>query len=205
MQNRFSLLRRRLMLPIALGMWAAIGEAAPLAIGSPLPAFSLKNVDGHMLSGSDFDHKSVLVIVFASNHCPFVQSYENRLMNVQKDYAAKGVQILLVNSNDAQQQPQENFETMQTCARDKDFPFPYLWDSDQKLAKALGAERTPEIFVFGKDRRLAYQGRIDDNTEEKHVRKQDLKIALDMLLAGTPEKIDPNVTKAFGCTIKWKP
>jgi glutathione peroxidase-family protein len=203
MQLRFSL---SLLLILLAATWICTGAAgAAPAIGSPLPEFSLKNVDGKMLSRSDLADKPVLVIVFASNHCPFVQSYEGRLATLQKDYAGKGVQILLVNSNDAQQQPQDNFETMQVCAHEKGFPFPYLWDNEQNLAKTLGAERMPEVFVFGKDRKLLYQGRIDDNTEEKHVRKQDLKTALDLLIAGTPDKIDPATTKAFGCTIKWKP
>jgi glutathione peroxidase-family protein len=204
MRNRF--FQRWLLAPvIALCMNAAIVKAAPLATDLPLPEFFLKNVDGKMLSSADLADKPILVIVFASNHCPFVQSYEGRLAALQKSYAGKGVQLLLVNSNDPQQQPQDNFETMQTCARDKGFPFPYLWDSEQKLAHALGAERTPEVFVFGKDRKLIYQGRIDDNTEEMHVRKHDLQTALDLLIAGTPEKIDSHVTKAFGCTMKWKP
>jgi peroxiredoxin len=178
--------------------------AAPIGIGAPLPAFSLKNVDGRAVSATDFSDKTALVVVFSCNHCPYAQAYQDRLIALQKQYAARGVQFVLINPNDPKRQPQDSFENMQKRAAEKAYPFPYLFDETQAVAKVYGAARTPEVFVFGPDRKLIYQGRIDDNTEEKQVKTHDLSGALDLLLAGTPGNIPAPVTKAFGCTIKWR-
>lgn len=183
---------------------AVVATAAPIGIGSPLIGFSLKNVDGRTVAAGDFADKGVLVVVFSCNHCPYAQAYQDRLIALQNQYASKGVQFVLINPNDPKKQPQDSFENMQKRAAEKKYPFPYLVDATQGIARAYGAARTPEVYVFSPDRKLVYQGRIDDNTEEKQVKARDLKNALELLLAGTPEKISPNATKAFGCTIKWK-
>jgi peroxiredoxin len=179
--------------------------AVPIGIGTPLPAFSLKNVDGRILSATDFADKTALVVVFSCNHCPYAQAYQDRLIALQNQFASRGVQFVLINPNDPKRQPQDSFENMQKRASEKKYPFPYLFDETQAVAKAYGAARTPEVYLFGPDRKLLYQGRIDDNTEEKQVKTHDLKSALDLLLAGTPDAISTPVTKAFGCTIKWRP
>ena len=189
---------------ISLAACAAGASGKPLAVGSSLPAFSLKNVDGQTVSSADFAAKPALAVIFWCNHCPFVQAYEARTIALAKEYAERGVQFVVINPNDAKKQPADSYEKMQQRAKDKGYPFPYLHDVTQEIARTYGAARTPEVYLFGPDRKLVYHGRIDDNTEEKDVKKHDLKNALDLLLAGTPEKISPQTTKAFGCTIKWR-
>jgi peroxiredoxin len=178
-------------------------QTGSLAPGSAAPGFNLKNVDGQMVALSTFAGKKAVVVVFASNYCPYSQAYQNRLISLQKEYGSQGVQFVLINSNDAKKQPQDSYENMQTRAKEKSYPFPYLRDESQQVAKDYGANRTPEAFLIVGDH-VVYRGRIDDNTEENQVKVRDLKNGLDLVLAGTPDKIDPKQTKAFGCTIKWK-
>jgi len=178
-------------------------QTGSLAPGAGAPGFSLKNVDGNMVSLNDFTGKKAVVAVFSCNHCPYAQSYQNRLISLQKEYGPQGVQFVLINPNDAKKQPQDSYANMQIRAKEKGYPFPYLQDESQQVAKAYGASRTPEAFLIVGSR-VVYRGRIDDNTEENQVKQRDLKNALDLVLASTPEKIDPKQTKAFGCTIKWR-
>ena len=195
-----------LWLPLFAILMTGAGDpkAAGLVVGSAMPAFNLKNVDGSMVSSDGFSGKKAVVVIFSCNHCPFVKSYESRMIALANEYQPKGVQFVLINPNDPKKQPQDSFEAMQKRAQEKGYPFPYLYDETQAIAKTYGASRTPEVYLFGSDGKLAYWGRIDDNTEEPQVKKRDLKIALDHLLAGTPGAIDEPITKAFGCTIKWK-
>ncbi|MBI5058611.1 thioredoxin family protein [candidate division KSB1 bacterium] len=173
--------------------------------GAVAPAFSLKNVDEKTVSLTDLAEAKAVVVVFTCNHCPFSQAYEPRLIQLQQDYADKGVKFILINPNDPKKQPEDSFEKMQKRATDKKYPFPYLYDSTQQIAKAYGANRTPEAYLlFPPEMTVQYRGRIDDNTEPGQVKKRDLKDALDLLLAGSPDQITTRVTKAFGCTIKWK-
>jgi peroxiredoxin len=188
----------------ALLLYAASVFAGSFGVGSPMPAFTLKNVDDQMVSAADYASKPVLVVVVTCNHCPFAKAYESRILSMANSYAAQGVQFVLINPNDPKKQPQDSFENMKARAKEKNYPCPYLWDETQQIAKAYDAARTPEAYVFNKDRKLVYRGRIDDNTEEKQVKTRDLKNALDLVLAGKPDKIENPVTKAFGCTIKWK-
>ncbi|MBU0507647.1 thioredoxin family protein [bacterium] len=185
-------------------MGAGDPKAQGLIIGSPMPPFNLKNVDGSMLASETFSGKRAVAVIFSCNHCPFVHSYESRMIQLAGEYQPKGVPFVLINPNDPKKQPQDSFENMQKRAAEKGYPFPYLLDETQNVAKAYGASRTPEVFLFGPDRKLVYWGRIDDNTEEPQVKKRDLKDALDHVLAGTPAAIEEPITKAFGCTIKWR-
>jgi peroxiredoxin len=178
--------------------------AEPLAVGSKAPSFSLKNVDGTTVSLSDFADKEAVVVVFTCNTCPFAMAYQDRLIALQNDYAAKGVQFVLISSNDIKIKPDDSYEKMQIRAKEKNYPFPYLYDETQVIAKAYGASRTPEAFLLDKTQTAIYTGRIDDNTEAKQVTQHDLKNAIDLLLAGQAAEINPKATKAFGCTIKWK-
>jgi peroxiredoxin len=171
--------------------------------GSAAPAFNLKNVDGNRVSLGDYAGKTATVVVITCNHCPYAQAYQDRLIRLHSEYSSKGVQFVLINPNDAKKQPQDSYENMQARAKEKKYPFPYLHDESQQVTKAYGATRTPEVYLITGNR-VVYRGRIDDNTEENQVKQRDLKNALDMVLAGTPDKISPATTKAFGCTIKWK-
>ncbi len=175
-----------------------------LELNSTCPAFSMKAVDGKNYSLKSFNNKKALVIIFSCNHCPYVQAYEERIKGIQNDYAAKGVQVIAVNSNDKTQHEDDSFEGMIERARTKIFNFPYLRDEDQSVAKAFDASHTPEIFLFDENRKLKYHGKIDDNwKDEDMIRSFYLRDALDELLEG--KDISVPETFSIGCTIKWKP
>ncbi len=170
-----------------------------VSIGDPMPSFKLKDLDGKEVTEANFKDKKILVIVFASNKCPVYRDYEERLVKIQKDYADKGVQILAVNSNAGNE---ETVEKMKIKAKEANYNFPYLKDENQDLAKALGAVCTPHVFVFDENRKLRYQGRIDDNRNPTLVKTYDLRNVLDSLL--NRKEIKETVTRPFGCAIVWK-
>lgn len=174
-----------------------------LALGSDLIEFALPAVDGNTYSTKDFSQKKALAVVFSCNHCPYVLAWEDRLIQAQHDYDEHGVQFLFICSNDAEKYPADNFENMLSHAKQKAFPFPYLHDESQDIAKAYGAERTPEIFLFDDKRQLVYHGAPDDNYEEAEaVSATYLRDAIDAILAG--ESPATPSTPPKGCTIKWK-
>ncbi len=175
-----------------------------LAIGEAAPDFSLRGVDGrdHALAG--FADKAVLVVVFSCNHCPYVQAYEDRLIAVQREYGARGLQVVAINSNDDRNYPEDNFDNMVKRAQEKQFNFPYLRDATQAVAAAYGATHTPQLFVFDHERRLRYTGKIDDNWQRPEaVTRRYLRDAVNALLS-RQEPAEPS-THAIGCTIKWAP
>ncbi len=174
-----------------------------LKIGSKIPYFKLKGVDDQVYSLDTFSNKDVLVVIFSCNHCPYVQAYEDRIKEIQSEFGEKGLAVIAINSNDDSQYPDDSFENMKKRAKEKNFNFPYLRDEDQTLAKAFDASHTPEIFLFNKDRKLAYHGKIDDNWKDiKAVKSQYLKDAITELMQG--EEISVPETFSIGCTIKWK-
>ena len=173
-----------------------------LELGAKAPDFGdLQAADGKRYSAHSFDGNPVLVIMFTCNHCPYVQAYEDRIIATQRDYAGRGVQLVAINSNDEKSYPEDGYPEMVKRARAKGFNFPYLRDSDQKAAEAYGAVCTPHVFVFDKERKLRYRGRIDDSRDPKQVKSNDLRNALDDLLAGRSVKVAD--TRPFGCSIKW--
>jgi peroxiredoxin len=172
------------------------------ALGAEAPQFDLPGVDGQNHSLDSYADSDVLVLVQSCNHCPYVQAWEGRLSAIASDYADRAVRVVAVNSNDVVSHPEDSFDEMQKRSRDQGFTFEYLYDEPQAVAQALGAERTPEVFVYDRDRRLRYHGAIDDNRDETGVSQQYLRDALDALLTGS----DPAVaeTPAVGCTVKWR-
>lgn len=174
-----------------------------LTIGSKAIPFALRGVDGQEHSLASYADKDVVVVVFSCNHCPYVRAWEDRMVQVQADYADKGVQLIAINANDAKKYPDDDFDSMQARAQEKGFNFPYVRDETQEVARAYGAERTPEFFVFDKERKLSYHGALDDNYDNPaQVQHQYLRDALDAVLAGqTPATTE---TPPVGCTIKWK-
>lgn len=173
-----------------------------LDLGKTAPDFkNLKATDSRSYSLSSFDAKPVLVVIFSCNHCPYVQAYEDRMVKIQSDYASKGVQIIAVNSNDDKEYLEDSYENMVKRAKDKRFNFVYLRDVDQKVVDAYGAVCTPHVFVFDKERKLRYRGRIDDSKEASKVTSHDLRNALDDILAGKTVRVPD--TRPFGCSIKW--
>jgi peroxiredoxin len=178
-------------------------EDNKLHIGDKAPDFGLPGVDGGTYSLADFDDARLLIVVFTCNHCPYAQAYEDRLMDIQRDYREQGVRIAAICSNDEEQYPEDGFDQMAVHARERGFNFPYLRDDSQDTADAYGAQCTPEIFVFDDDRTLRYHGRIDDNWQEPDkVTKRDLRDALDALLEGREVAKPENL--AIGCSIKWR-
>jgi peroxiredoxin len=181
-----------------------VADKILMKTGTRIPAFGpLKAVDGKSYSLNSFESNPVLVVIFSCNHCPYVQAYEDRIMALQSEFKAKGVQFIAINANDALSHPDDNFESMVKRANEKKFNFVYLRDEDQAVARAFGATHTPHLFVFDSSRTLAYTGRIDDNWKEPgNVTRQYLREALEALVAG--QKPAEPETFAIGCTIKWK-
>lgn len=171
-------------------------------LGTDTPAFDLPGVDGRNHTLDDYADAEALALVQSCNHCPYVQAWEGRMMAIQRDYGDRGLRLVAVSSNDAQAYPEDSFQEMRKRAERLGFNFDYLYDEDQAVARALGAERTPEVFLFDRDRRLVYHGAIDDSRDERTVTRNYLRDALDALLSG--EQPSVTETPAVGCTVKWK-
>jgi peroxiredoxin len=173
-----------------------------LRLGDQAPDFALIGVDGCEHTLASYDDAELLVVIQSCNHCPYVIAWEERMVALQDDYAARGVRLVAVNSNDVTRSPRDSFELMAVRAGERGFTFDYLHDPEQELARALRPERTPEVFLFDRDRRLAYHGAIDDNREETAVQRRFLRDALDAVLDGRSPAIPE--TPAVGCTVKWR-
>ncbi len=174
-----------------------------MPVGTKAPVFSLPGVDGKTYSLESFADAKLLVVVFTCNHCPYAQALEPRFIELQCDYAARGVRLVGISSNDDKAYPEDSFAKMQERAKNHGWNFPYLHDESQSVARAYDAACTPDIFVFDAERKLRYNGRCDDNWKEPDkVQKRELRHALDLLLAGKP--LDFEVTPALGCSIKWR-
>ncbi|NIM04668.1 MAG: redoxin family protein, partial [Armatimonadetes bacterium] len=137
-----------------------------LELGAKGPDFTLKGVDGKMHSLSDYAGKKAVVVIVSCNHCPTVIASEDRMVQIQKDYADKGVQFIVINGNETDGHPTDDFEHMEERAKEKGYNFPYLRDDTQEVVRAYGAVRTPEVFLLGPDRTLVYHGRIDDSPDD---------------------------------------
>ncbi|MFC2134477.1 thioredoxin family protein [Bacteroidota bacterium] len=171
-------------------------------LGSNAHRFNMPGVDGNKYTLESFAEKEILIIIFSCNHCPYVKAYEDRIIKIQSDYRDK-VQIIAVNSNDAIKYPEDSFENMKIRSAEKGFNFLYLHDEDQSIARTYGATHTPEIFVYDKERKLAYHGKIDDNWKEpEKATEHYLLNAVDELIKGVPVSVPE--TFSIGCTIKWK-
>ncbi len=173
-----------------------------LEIGTPIVDFSLPGVDGKTWSPADFADKPVLVVAFWCNHCPYVRAYEERTIALAREYADR-VAFVAINANDAVKYPEDSFDNMKARAKEMAYPFPYLHDESQEVARAYGATRTPEFFVFDAQRVLRYHGRLDDNWENpSEVKQHYLRDALNALLSNQEPPVTS--TESVGCTIKWK-
>src|SRR5579863_2931234 len=183
-----------------------------LAIGSQAPDFNLKGVDGETYTLGAFKDAKVLAVVFMCNHCPTSQAYEKRLIQLTNDYAAKGVRVVAISPNAPQSlridelgysDVGDSFDEMKKRATDVGFNFPYLYDGKTETAsKQYGPVSTPHIFIFDRDRKLRYNGRIDDTENPlKTPKSRDARNAIDALLNDQPVPVA--VTKTFGCSIKW--
>jgi glutathione peroxidase-family protein len=181
-------------------------EKAGYAIGDKVTDFSLKNVDGNMVSLKDFVETKGFIIVFTCNHCPYSKQYEQRIIDLNKKYAPQGFPVIAINPNDPSVEPEDSFEEMVKRWNEKQFGFPYLFDEGQKVYPIFGATKTPHTFVLSKKTGgyyVEYIGAIDDNNKEpEKVTARYVEEAINALLKG--EKPAVSTTKALGCSIKVK-
>jgi peroxiredoxin len=171
-------------------------------LATSAPDFSLTGTDGVVHTLASYAATPVLALVQACNHCPYVQAWEGRMRALQSEYGSRGVRLVAVNANDAETHPGDSFDEMVARAGAQDFNYDYLHDPTQELARALGAERTPEVFLFDADRRLVYHGAIDDNRDETAVTQHYLRDAIEAVIDGREPPLAE--TPAVGCTVKWK-
>lgn len=182
-----------------------------LAIGTSAPDFCLKGIDGQTHCLKDYASAKVLMIAFICNHCPTSQLYESRIKQITDDYKDRGVTVLAIEPNNPNAvrldemgytDVGDSFEEMQIRAEHRQFNFPYLYDGeDQKISNLYGPTATPHMFIFDTERKLRYEGRVDNNPRENLVTKRDARLALDALLAGS--KVPLVKTPAVGCSTKW--
>jgi thiol-disulfide isomerase/thioredoxin len=186
-------------------------KAKTLEIGQEAPDFNLPGVDGRNYRLADFAKAKILVVVFTCNHCPTAQAYEDRIKKLASDYKNKGVAVVAISPNDPKavrldelgySDMGDTFEEMKIRTKDKGYNFPYLYDGNtQAVALAYGPVATPHIFIFDRQRKLRFVGRIDDSEKPNQVKSHVARNAIEAILAG--RKVPVEKTMAFGCSIKW--
>lgn len=175
-----------------------------LALGTPLPAFSLPDVDGAVVTDVDFREARVLLVAFICNHCPYVKHIRHEFARFARDYQPKGLAVVAINSNDAVAYPDDGPEAMRREAAAVGYGFPYLHDESQDVARAFHAACTPDLFLFDGGRRLVYRGQFDGSRpgNAEPVTGVDLRAAVDAVLAG--REVPADQRPSTGCNIKWK-
>ena len=176
-----------------------------LPLGTQAPDFTLYDtVSGEQKGLEDLKGPGGTVIFFICNHCPFVIHVNQELVRLANDYGSKGIGFVAISSNDVENYPQDGPELMKQNAIDLAYPFPYLYDESQAVAKAYDAACTPDIYLFDAELKLVYRGQLDGSRPGNgvEVNGEDLRAALDQLLKG--ESIDPDQKPSIGCNIKWK-
>jgi len=209
------------LLPVCFGLLAlflllALARAdesapSPLTIGASAPDFCLPGIDGQTHCLAEYASSKVLVVVFTCNHCPTAQLYETRLKQLTADYRDRGVAVVAIQPNNPNAvrldelgytDVGDSFEDMKIRAAYRHFNFPYLYDGEnQKVARAYGPAATPHLFIFDAQRKLRYEGRVDNNPREALVTRQDARLAIDAILAGKPVEVAK--TPSVGCSTKW--
>jgi peroxiredoxin len=172
-------------------------------LGSPLPKFSLPNVDGRTLGSDYLSGAKAALVVFSCNHCPYVRGSDEMFLSIVRKFEPQGLKTVVISSNDAGQYPEDSFENMKAKAKTAQFPCPYLYDESQSVAKAFDAQCTPECYLFDSAGLLAFHGTINDNPKDKtKVSKDFLTPAISQVLAG--QAPNPNYAHPLGCSIKWR-
>ncbi|MFP4528902.1 MAG: thioredoxin family protein [Candidatus Kapaibacterium sp.] len=174
-------------------------------LGTKCPEFELPDtVSGKTMTREDFRSDKATVIMFICNHCPYVKLIQEKLVDVTKKYSDKGVVFAAISSNDVENYPDDAPEKMRIVAEDFGYPFPYLYDETQGVAKAFNAVCTPEFYVYDSEFKLRYHGQFDDSRPGNRIDPtgSDLKQAMDALIAG--RRPDENQKPGIGCNIKWK-
>lgn len=182
----------------------ALTESKMVPIGTQAPNFHLKDtVSGNYYSLDDLKSSVATVVMFICNHCPFVIHVNQELVNIANEYKDRGVSFIAINSNDVENYPEDSPDKMSIVAKVLKFPYPYLFDKRQEVAKAYDAACTPDFYVFDGDMNLNYRGRLDDSRPGNSipVTGEDLRKAIDKTIA--KEQIDTQIP-SMGCNIKWK-
>lgn len=196
----------RTLLAISFLCISSFAFAGSYQIGETVKSFTLKNVNGKMVSLDDYKKSKGVIVVFTCNHCPFSKIYEQRIIDLHKLYTAKGYDVIAISSNDPKVVPEDSFEKMAALDKKKKYPFPYLFDETQQIARDFGATRTPHVFLLANENDafvLKYIGAIDNNADDaKAADKKYVNEAVDELLAG--KEVTTKQTKAIGCSIKWR-
>lgn len=175
-----------------------------LPLSTPLPDFALPNaVDGATVASADFRDRAGLLVMFICNHCPYVQHVMTEITGIAAEYQPKGIGVVAINANDVETYPQDGPEHMKRLAEEQGWSFPFCFDETQETAKAFRAACTPDFYLFDGDRRLVYRGQLDGSRPKSGVpvTGEDLRAALDALLAGNPAPEDQK--PSMGCNIKW--
>lgn len=195
-----------LLVLTGIAMFLVAFRITGYSVGDLATDFSLKNVDGKFVSLKDFKEAKGFIVIFTCNHCPYSKLYEDRIIELDNLFASKGYPVIAINPNDPSIVPDDSYENMQKRAKEKAYPFPYLWDETQQIAKTYGAEKTPHVYLLNKEKeglRVCYIGAIDDNAQEaSEVKVHYVKEAVNSLLTG--KKIEKTTSKAIGCSIKWR-
>ena len=203
----------RFLIFLMLALTASGQEAHPvLALGSPAPNFELPGVDGAIHKLVDYSSSPILVVVFTCNHCPIAQMYERRITQLASDYKDRGVAVVAIQPNDPKaitideldsSDVSDSLDEMKIRARYRHLTYPYLYDGEtQSVTEAYGPQATPHVFVFDRDRRLRYEGHMDDSYRAELVKTHEARDAIDALLAH--REVIVKHTGVFGCSTKWR-
>lgn len=195
------------LLSVSAAALLLVAAMAPrYEVGDKVSNFILKNVDGKMVSLSDYKKGEGVIVIFDCNTCPYSKAYNDRIIALNAKYQSKGFPVVTINANNPEKSPGDSFKEMASLAKRKNYTFPYLIDETQDVAKAFGATNTPHVFVLnhdGGDFKVAYIGTIDNNSRDAgSATKKYVEDAVDELLAG--KAVTTSKTKAIGCGIKWK-
>jgi peroxiredoxin len=191
------------LLPLGISMISGFLTPAGYIVGDKAEDFSLKNVDGKMVSLASYKNVKGYIVVFTCNHCPYAQLYEQRVIDLHNKFSSKGFPVVAINPNSPDIVPEDSYPEMQRRARENNYPFDYLFDEDQMVFPKFGANRTPHVFLLDRNWVVQYIGAIDDNAESpEEAKKHYVEEAIDALLRG--EKPNPDFTRAVGCTVKKK-
>lgn len=178
-------------------------------IGDVATDFNLINIDETKVNLAQFEEAKGFIVIFTCNHCPFSVKYEDRIIELDKKYKALGYPVVAISPNDVEAFPEDDLAHMKIRAAEKAFTFPYLYDETQEIAKAYGATKTPHVFLLNKEQKdeqevlvVKYIGAVDDSTRGNNIEEKYVEMAIEALQKG--EKVDPSVTKAVGCSVKWK-
>lgn len=184
----------------------SLTNSTMLTLGTSLPYFELPDVtSGNLFKAGEFSQKPAVLVMFICRHCPYVVHVQDELARLGKDYVGKGLGLVAISSNDADNYPDDRPEQLKAMAQELGFNFPFCYDEDQEVAKNFTAACTPDFFLFDANQQLVYRGQLDESRpgNGKPVTGKDLRIAIDAVLAG--QSVCQDQRPSAGCNIKWKP